>query len=108
MKEITLDLKFVSDAGHGWLLVDMTAMHLCNLLPSDFTEFSYANIKDNKFKFALEEDCDATKFIRTAEEHGLKLNIKKTQVVGDSATRSWVPITTWKPESIGVNGSIGA
>tara|TARA_R100001163_G_scaffold64780_1_gene59875 strand:+ start:3874 stop:4200 length:327 start_codon:yes stop_codon:yes gene_type:complete len=108
MKEITLDLNFVSDAGHGWLLVDMTAMHLCNLLPSDFTEFSYAAVKKGKFQFALEEDDDAPKFIKTAEEHGLKINIKETEVVGESAIRSWVPITTWKPGPIGVNGSIGA
>lgn len=107
MSETKLNLQFRSDPGHGWLIVDMAALHLTNLLPSDFSDFSYVTVQKGKLKFALEEDCDAPKFIRSAEDRGLTLNIKEHYTDGNSSIRSWQSISTWQPYGPSVHGSIG-
>jgi hypothetical protein len=107
MSAIKLKLQFRSDPGHGWLVVDMTALHLTNLLPTDFSDFSYVTIEKGKFKFALEEDCDAPKFIQRAEDRGLTLNIQEHHTNNRSAIRSWSPISPWSPTGPSVHGSIG-
>jgi len=106
MSAIKLKLQFRSDPGHGWLVVDMTALHLTNLLPTDFSDFSYVTIEKGKFKFALEEDCDAPKFIQRAEDRGLTLNIQARHTDNRSAIRSWSPISSWSPTGPSVHGSM--
>lgn len=106
MSAIKLKLHFRSDPGHGWLVVDMTALHLTNLLPTDFSDFSYVTIEKGKLKFALEEDCDAPKFIKSAEDQGLTLNIQEHHTNNRSSIRSWMPIRSWSPTGPSVHGSI--
>ncbi len=54
---------FHTDPGHGWLQVTADDLKSVGLKPTDFSRYSY---RDRK-RFFLEEDCDASKFVRTYE-----------------------------------------
>lgn len=49
---------FVSDPGHGWLLISKDQLKDVGLTEGDITPFSY----QNGDVLALEEDCDAQTF----------------------------------------------
>lgn len=63
-------LIFHSDAGHGWLAVPEHLVKSVGYVP---TVYSYYSPK--KKMIYLEEDCDATSFLKLAEEKGLKFEI---------------------------------
>ena len=54
-----------SDPGHGWLEVTLQDVRKALLDTSDFSQFSFIRGE----KLYLEEDCDATLFIRCWEYH---------------------------------------
>lgn len=68
--DLTQNLTFHSDAGHGWLAVPEKIIKWIGYRP---TSFSYYDHK-NKVVF-LEEDCDATKFLKLAESKRMTINI---------------------------------
>jgi len=51
---------FYSDPGHGWVKVSVGELVKVDLLPSDFSTYSYRR-GDTLY---LEEDCDAPKFLK--------------------------------------------
>ena len=56
-----------TDPGHGWLEVSFTELHKVGLMPSDFSAYSYLQ---GSVAY-LEEDCDASIFLRAYEaQHG--------------------------------------
>jgi hypothetical protein len=79
VKELTQDLIFHSDAGHGWLAVPKKVIDWLGLRPS---QYSYFNHKTNVVY--LEEDSDASAFVAFAKSKGMTLNIKD-QDDGDSS-----------------------
>jgi len=52
--------KFYSDAGHGWLAVKLKDLAVLGIDKTQFTDYSY---KRGQTVY-LEEDCDATKFLK--------------------------------------------
>lgn len=56
---------FHTDPGHGWLEVTTRQLKEVGLTPGDFTAYSYQR-RDTLF---LEEDVDASIFLRTWEAH---------------------------------------
>lgn len=55
--------KFYSDAGHGWLAVKLKDLYVLGIDKTQFTAYSY---KRGQTVY-LEEDCDATKFLKLWE-----------------------------------------
>ena len=51
---------FHSDSRNAWIEVSLNQIQIAGLLPKDFSIYSYRN----GFKFYLEEDFDAPKFLR--------------------------------------------
>ncbi len=76
-------LKFYSDAGHGWLAVPRSKLHSLNILDK-ISEYSYQS-KSGKTVY-LEEDCDATLFLRTIEQ----LNQEVSLLDVDHGDKSWI------------------
>lgn len=56
---------FHTDPGHGWLEVPVAELRRAQLAPSDFSAYSF--IRGSTVY--LEEDCDASIFIRSYEAH---------------------------------------
>lgn len=56
---------FHTDPGHGWLEVPAAELIKAQLMPSDFSAYSYIR----GTTVFLEEDCDAAIFIRSYEAH---------------------------------------
>lgn len=52
---------FISDPGHGWLMVSPGQLADVGLTEADITPYSYRNIGTGTL--ALEEDCDAGTFL---------------------------------------------
>jgi hypothetical protein len=58
---------FHTDPGHGWLEVSFTELRKVGLMPGDFSGYSY----QQGSVVYLEEDCDASIFLRAYEAtHG--------------------------------------
>tara|TARA_R110000868_G_scaffold250715_3_gene507476 strand:+ start:1664 stop:1963 length:300 start_codon:yes stop_codon:yes gene_type:complete len=55
--------KFYSDAGHGWLAVNLKDLDVLGIDKTQFTEYSYQRGQT----VYLEEDCDAYKFVKLWE-----------------------------------------
>lgn len=65
--------KFFEDPGHGWLRVDKQSVETVGLTRDSFTVYSYAYGP----WFYLEEDCDASTFLKAYEaKHGTRPVIK--------------------------------
>jgi len=64
---------FHTDPGHGWLEVPVAELFNVGLLPSDFSSYSY--LQGNTVY--LEEDCDASVFIQTYEQHIGPISVKE-------------------------------
>ena len=77
-----MELRFISDAGHGWLEVPRADIMASGVVPS---QYSYVDMaKDLVY---LEEDCDAPKFIKAA---GLDIkDIRTTYNNGSAACRGF-------------------
>ena len=58
-----MQLHYLTDPGHGWLLVTVAQLAEVNLDPGSFTRYSYRNGDT----LALEEDCDMATFLRAYE-----------------------------------------
>ena len=63
-------LRFVSDPGHGWLVVPLELLDAMGLLDR-FTSYSYIR-GGNAY---LEEDCDYSTFIVAAKASGLRASV---------------------------------
>jgi hypothetical protein len=76
--------KFYSDPGHGWLKVTVADCLDLQLMPSDFTRYSYRR-NDELY---LEEDCDASKFIAAYRaKHGATPTVTESHCNSDSLIR---------------------
>lgn len=58
-----MQLHYITDPGHGWLLVTTAQLAEVNLDPGSFTRYSYRKGDT----LALEEDCDMATFLRAYE-----------------------------------------
>ena len=88
-----LYLNFFSDDSHGWL--EVPTMHLRALgIANDISQYSYRK-GDNSY---LEEDCDASIFLRKAEAEGIKVRILNHPQIGRSRIRNYVPYKLLAPQ----------
>jgi len=103
--QMNLKMEFVSDPGHGWLIVSRKQLDLVGLQPSDFSSYSYQNSEVNPTHFALEvvpsltamridEDCDAGLFLSRCYDLDLRddMHITETFLNSDAPVRSWPSI----------------
>ena len=58
---MTHKFTFSTDPGHGWLLVTPQELAAVGLTEADISVYSYRS--PDGVLFALEEDCDATRFL---------------------------------------------
>ncbi len=81
-----MEFAYITDPGHGWLLVTVQQAAELSLHPSDFSKYSY-RMGD---VLALEEDCDMALFLNAyeAHNHGVPL-IRAKHVDHDAPMRSW-------------------
>ena len=79
-----------SDPGHGWLEVSIQEVRQALLDTSDFSQFSFMRGE----KLYLEEDCDATLFIRCWEHHVGPVTIAEKYSRYDHWIRSLTRIKT--------------
>ena len=68
----TMKKVFHSDPGHGWLAVKLSDLKMLGI-ENDITSFSYVKGKTAY----LEEDCDATRFIKAAEAKGITVEVRE-------------------------------
>jgi hypothetical protein len=79
-------LTYMTDPGHGWLLVTVGQLKELDLDPSDFSAYSYRNGD----VLALEEDCDMGKYLdRFEERYRSTPLISAEHVDHDCEIRSW-------------------
>jgi len=81
-------LTFHADPAHGWLEVtreDLDALNIAHKI----SRYSYAS----GTKVFLEEDCDATHFLRAAESKGWKIETTEKHTNGNSFIRN---LPSWK------------
>ena len=84
------DFTFASDPAHGWLIVTENQMKRAQLRPADFSSFSYKHTWDGVQVYALEEDCDAGRFIQAWEaKFGELMAWREWQSTGDHEVRAW-------------------
>lgn len=74
-KFISEQINFFMDPGHGWVKVPKDVINELGI-KEKITHFSY---KKNDFVY-LEEDCDASTFLRALEEKSLINNIKDLKI----------------------------
>ncbi len=80
------ELAYITDPGHGWLLVTVDQAAALNLHPSDFSSYSY-RMGD---VLALEEDCDMALFLDAYEAHFKEVPlIRANHVDHDAPIRDW-------------------
>jgi hypothetical protein len=65
-----MEIKFLSDPGHGWLRVPLQLLNDWNI-SNKISDYSY---KTTNFAY-LEEDCDASIFIDEAKKRNYKYSI---------------------------------
>lgn len=81
-----MHLDYITDPGHGWLLVTVGQLAEVNLDPGDFTPYSYRKGD----VLALEEDCDMAKFLRAYQNaRGETPLIRATHLDHDAPIRWW-------------------
>lgn len=85
-------ITYVSDPGHGYLIVTSHQMQMLGLNEDNFSSFSYKNNERSPTQYALEEDCDAEIFFQTANELGIQLHVSEEHVNDDHAVRGWPKI----------------
>jgi hypothetical protein len=74
-----------NDPGHGWLEVPIADLMFVDLAPSDFTPYSY---RRGQYLY-LEEDCDASKFIKALRETSLDFHITDLHTNDESPIRNY-------------------
>ena len=80
----TMKKVFHSDPGHGWLAVKLSELKMLGI-ENDITSFSYVKGKTAY----LEEDCDATRFIKAAEAKGITVEVREGPQRDRSPIRSF-------------------
>jgi hypothetical protein len=65
-----LELRFISDPGHGWLEVNMSLLYQLDLA-TKISSYSYCY----KHYVYLEEDCDASLLIDALKKAGIEYKI---------------------------------
>jgi hypothetical protein len=51
--QMNLKMEFVNDPGHGWLIVSRKQLDLVGLQPSDFSSYSYQELRGQPHAFRL-------------------------------------------------------
>lgn len=93
MKKVPENFIFYSDAGHAWMKVPLQL--LVDLkIAKEISTHSY--IHDGHAY--LEEDRDASIFVRTMKEAGNKINITERHTNKESMVRSYTPYVYYKGE----------
>lgn len=75
---------FHTDAGHGWLEVDMLELDMLGIT-DQISRYSYKH----RGKAYLEEDCDASVFINAMESKGQKVVYVTSNTNYDSPIRNF-------------------
>lgn len=84
---------FASDPSHGWLIVTANQLSKAGLTRRDFSMCSFEHVWDNTQVFALEEDCDMSKFVQAWEsKYGELIAWHEWQSTGDHEVRGWTRI----------------
>jgi hypothetical protein len=48
--QMNLKMEFVNDPGHGWLIVSRKQLDLVGLQPSDFSSYSYQELRGQSLR----------------------------------------------------------
>lgn len=81
----TLEYKYHTDPGHGWLEVSIEELKLLGIL-DQISPYSYTHAG----KAYLEEDCDMALFMNTMEAKGIEVRlINHNEPHNDSVIRSY-------------------
>jgi hypothetical protein len=81
-----MHLTYITDPGHGWLLVTVAQLAEVNLDPGDFTRYSYRRGDI----VALEEDCDMATFLRAYQDARGETPLIQAEHLGyDAPIRRW-------------------
>jgi hypothetical protein len=83
---------FHSDNGHGWLAVKLSELKMLGI-ENKISSYSYVKGKTAY----LEEDCDASAFIRAAEARGITVEVRSGPQRDRSPIRSF---QSYKPELV--------
>jgi hypothetical protein len=70
-----LNLTFITDPGHGWLAVPLSLVEELGI-KDIITNCSYFDDRNNICY--LEEDCDASVFVKVAKEKGYTFNVRES------------------------------
>jgi len=85
LRHATLKLDFHYDAGHGWLQVPLKLVKLMEELKHcNISSYSY---KDSIFAY-LEEDCDASAFLKALEQYNLLYEVTEIDNGNTSSIRA--------------------
>ena len=84
-----IEFVFVSDPGHGWLMVPEAWIFACCLEPASFSTYSYVS---GDHIYALEEDCDAAVFANAFERRFNRPFRIKELMVEHTDIRQWQPL----------------
>jgi hypothetical protein len=81
-----MELAYITDPGHGWLLVTTGQLKELGMGPDNFSRYSYRQGD----VLALEEDCDMALFLNRYQEHtGETPLIRAKHLDQDAWIRSW-------------------
>jgi hypothetical protein len=88
-KDKTMELAYITDPGHGWLLVTTGQLAEVDLTPDAFSRYSY----QHGDVLALEEDCDMPVFLKAYEAKRKETPlIRARHLDHDAFVRSWPPL----------------
>ena len=79
-----LEITFHSDPSHGWAQIPHQLIHELGI-SQRISRYSYA---DQHYAY-LEEDCDLSLFMQTAEGKGWEINFKDQHTNSDSFIRNY-------------------
>lgn len=82
-----MHLGFISDPAHGWLLVSEEQMKEAGFQAATFSPYSFHSAEFQCY--ALEEDCDATLFLRALDKQGIEYRVHEESTDNDAFVRSW-------------------
>ena len=85
--EAPMQIGFISDPAHGWLLVTEEQMKEVGINAATFSLYSFHS---QEFRcYALEEDCDAALFLRALDKQGIEYRVNEESTDNDAFVRSW-------------------
>ena len=81
-----MELAYITDPGHGWLLVTTGQLAEIDMGPEDFSAYSYRHGD----VLALEEDCDMARFLEAYQaKRGETPLIRAKHLDQDAWIRGW-------------------